>query len=724
MKNNKISNKILAIVLSSMFVMTSVNFVDLLGYKGDSLIKAYAETTGEVANKDGETEKKDEEIKEITSDYELKNNISDIETNTGREVEFDFVGGTASIELTNYRKDSKNNGYLLIDIKKDYVKGYNNKYFSNKTGNKDYVDDAMRVTTNYTSEPTVIEKNFCSYSADDSDFVRFYVPYENANGKMTVTFTIPESVQKKIDESIKKSKENFDKYLEKALKDKKPDYQKISYKKADMIHENSMSTIIHSESIKSEDLLTRQTGELVYGGTNNNSPKSGFVNIETYGRGEEEKIYKGFIFDKEHKILRIKPEASGNKIRLYLGAGKNNGFNFDSRYDASFDIKYYNSGSTYRKVNDGKVHDKDDFEKNEYDRRSMSLGSGFNSVEIPINTNDGIIEIKLNGANNFLLNLKVENISDSSVSRPSGDNDSTSNTTVSEKIDSDAKRISGSDRYETAIKMSKETFSKSKVAVVASGQNFADALAGSSLAAANEAPLLLIDNKNSTIDDVNKELRRLEVEKVFVLGGKSAISVSTEMKLTNDKENSDERREVIRLSGTNRYETSYEIFKEVTRADGTKESPILVNGNNFADALSAGALSAKLKRGIVLTDGHNVNSKINKKSSDNIIIGGNASMDSSFGGKRISGSNRYATSVNVAEYFHNPKNVMLASGEKYPDGLASISLYKKYEGPLLLTPTNTLPKETKKYIKNNDIEDVYIIGGTNSVSSKIENMFK
>lgn len=712
MKINKISNKFLCTVLSLMFVFAS------FGISGNKVMSnSYAET--EVKN--GYLENGVQKDL-ITSEYELRDTITGANTNTGKELSFDLVDGKAIVELDNYKVNSKKSGYLLIDVKKDFVKGYNSKYFSNKTGD-DYIDDAMKISTNFSSEPTIIEKGFCSYSSDRNDFVRFYVPYKNVNGKMIVSFSIPNSVQEKINESIKKSKIKFDKYLESALKNENIDRQEIEYKKLDMINENRMRAILYSEDIDVDNLIENEKSNLIYNG---NSPVSGFVKVDAYSKNEKEMVYKGFVFDKDNKILRIKPNTSGNKVRLYLGAGNNNGFSFVPQNNArvEFDIRYYSDGSIYRKVNDGKVHESNEFSKSEYDRKFMRLSSGFNSIDIPMNTTDGIVEIKLNGANNFLLNLKLQNLDDYNVSQPSEEKPSVSEGEENNKIEAESTRISGSNRYNTAIELSKKAFDESKIAIVASGENFADALSGGALAAANNAPLLLIDNNSTTINDVNRELRRLGVEKVYVLGGKNAISINTEMKLTSDADNNDKRRIVNRLSGNDRYETSYEIYKEVTRTSGTKEEPILVNGNQFADALSAGALSASTKRGIILTDGHNVNSKINKKDSNNIVIGGHASMDSTFGGKRISGSNRYETSVNVAKYFNNPKNIMLASGEKYPDGLASITLYHKYEGPLLLTPADKLPNETKNYIKNNDVKDVYIIGGNNSVSNSIEDIFK
>lgn len=714
MNINKVSKKILTIALSSMFVLTSFG-TNVLFVNNSSGQSAYADTNS-VSEVESEGNKK------ITPEYDLVNSLENVETNTGKEVEFDFVKGSAKLKLKNYSANSKKEGYLLIDVRNDFVKGKSSKYFSKETGSK-YVEDAMKITTNFSSEPTIVENHFCSYSAEKSGYTRFYVPYNNVKGEMTVTFTIPSDVQNKINEEIAKAKEKFNDLVENELKKENPNYEMLNSKKNEMINENRVLPILYSSNVKDENLLARQNGELIY---NQNTPNSGFVSLDTYTKYEDEKVYKGFVFDKDNKILRIKPNTSGNKVRLYLGAGNNNGFSFVPQNNArvEFDIRYYSDGSIYRKVNDGKVHESNEFSKSEYDRKFMRLSSGFNSIDIPMNTIDGIVEIKLNGANNFLLNLKLQNLDDYNVSQPSEEKPSVSEGEENNKIEAESTRISGSNRYNTAIELSKKAFDESKIAIVASGENFADALSGGALAAANNAPLLLIDNNSTTINDVNRELRRLGVEKVYVLGGKNTISINTEMKLTNDADNNDKRRIVNRLSGNDRYETSYEIYKEVTRTSGTKEEPILVNGNQFADALSAGALSASTKRGIILTDGHNVNSKINKKDSNNIVIGGHASMDSTFGGKRISGSNRYETSVNVAKYFNNPKNVMLASGEKYPDGLASITLHHKYEGPLLLTPADKLPNETKNYIKNNDVKDVYIIGGNNSVSNSIEATFK
>jgi len=52
-------------------------------------------------------------------------------------------------------------------------------------------------------------------------------------------------------------------------------------------------------------------------------------------------------------------------------------------------------------------------------------------------------------------------------------------------------RISGMDRYKTSVEISKSTFEKSSRVILASGQGFADALAGGQLSIAVDAPILL-----------------------------------------------------------------------------------------------------------------------------------------------------------------------------------------------------------------------------------------
>lgn len=126
----------------------------------------------------------------------------------------------------------------------------------------------------------------------------------------------------------------------------------------------------------------------------------------------------------------------------------------------------------------------------------------------------------------------------------------------------DYERIAGKNRIETAVEISKKIQNKSKIAVVANSMKYVDALPGSTLANLHKAPILLVEKDRipeATIDELN----RLGVEKIYILGGEAVISKSVEEKLSAFK--------CIRLAGENRYETSYEIYKEITQSAETEE---------------------------------------------------------------------------------------------------------------------------------------------------------
>jgi putative cell wall-binding protein len=84
-------------------------------------------------------------------------------------------------------------------------------------------------------------------------------------------------------------------------------------------------------------------------------------------------------------------------------------------------------------------------------------------------------------------------------------------------------RRAGANRYETAAAISRGAFSSAKLAYVAVGTNFPDALAGGPPAAIAGAPMLLV-NRDGVPMATRSELLRLGVERVIVLGGRATIS--------------------------------------------------------------------------------------------------------------------------------------------------------------------------------------------------------
>ena len=289
--------------------------------------------------------------------------------------------------------------------------------------------------------------------------------------------------------------------------------------------------------------------------------------------------------------------------------------------------------------------------------------------------------------------------------------------------DSKVERISGTDRYETCVNISKKAYKSSEVAILATGQKIQDALASGGVAAKLKAPLLLTQ-KDRLPSVVLDELKRLNVKKIILVGGQESISSSLENQLDNIYK-------VERVSGRDRYETSIKLAEVINK--DTKQENIIVNGNTV-DALTAGAVAAKLNRSIILTNGVNLpegaNRVVNPASPNNIIIGGISSINiEGLKGERIAGSDRYETSKKIAEkyYADTTSKAILANGFNSIDALAAINLVVSEKAPVLLTAFDSLDSDVSKYLEKN-ANNVFVLGGNKSISQdvikSIENKLK
>ncbi|QQK08903.1 cell wall-binding repeat-containing protein [Miniphocaeibacter halophilus] len=89
---------------------------------------------------------------------------------------------------------------------------------------------------------------------------------------------------------------------------------------------------------------------------------------------------------------------------------------------------------------------------------------------------------------------------------------------------------------------------------------------------------------------------------------------------------------------------------------------------------------------------------------------------------RISGSDRFETSVEVSNVsYKKSENAILVSGRDYPDGLTGGVLASVLNGPVLLTDKNSVPTSVKNELSRLGVKNVYIVGGTGTVSKQVEN---
>lgn len=278
--------------------------------------------------------------------------------------------------------------------------------------------------------------------------------------------------------------------------------------------------------------------------------------------------------------------------------------------------------------------------------------------------------------------------------------------------DYNVKRIAGVNRYHTAMNIAESAFTKCDRAVLVSGDNFADALTAGNLA--DHAPILLSEKEGISQGTVNT-MYALGVKEVVIIGGEKSVPKSVEERLKK------ENLKVIRIAGRNRYETSTKLAKQLKAKN--KDNVVLANGEKFADALSAAPYAVQKKQTLVLTDGKTLPKDV-KAQDVKAIIGGEKSVNIKGLDKvqRISGKNRYETSLEVLKHMNKTQSAVIADGRDYPDALAAAPYAVKKNTGILLSDDTAIDK-IKEYVDSQNISDITLIGGEKSITKYQEQKF-
>lgn len=261
-------------------------------------------------------------------------------------------------------------------------------------------------------------------------------------------------------------------------------------------------------------------------------------------------------------------------------------------------------------------------------------------------------------------------------------------------------RIAGEDRYETAVNVGHFLEYKGNKVVLASGENFPDALSAG-VYANHIGGRLLLTGKEGIPEKVQEELSRIKPEYTAVIGGDKAVSDFGSPYIQES--------EVI--FGKNRYETALEV---AAKMPGVKMA--YASGEDFPDALSAGPIASKEDMPLLLYH------KDSKLGGEGIVFGGTEKIkeENIKSYKRISGEDRYTTAIKAAEAYGDFKSLIVVSGESFPDALSAMPLSKRYKAPILLTTEEGLPLPVLEYLMDKKIKHFIIVGGENAVSAKVE----
>lgn len=283
-------------------------------------------------------------------------------------------------------------------------------------------------------------------------------------------------------------------------------------------------------------------------------------------------------------------------------------------------------------------------------------------------------------------------------------------------------RIYGEDRFDTSLKMAdvlkeKLGVSKFEAVIIINSQNAPDAISAACLAQSIEAPILV--TSESTVDLIANYVKS-NLDKngtVYIVGGTSAVPQRFDDLLSNF--------EVVRLSGQNRFETNLLALKT---ANLQSQELVVCSSDAFADGLIAASLNrpVMLVKDTLTDDQRSFLAKMGSNLKIYIIGGTNAVSEELKNGLfdygtviRISGTNRFETSVNVAQkYFEKPDYLFLIYNDSYADGFSAIPLIIREKSPLLLIPQSGI-EFAVEYATFNDIQYGMIISSEKFITNDI-----
>ncbi|WP_158318859.1 S8 family serine peptidase [Robertmurraya kyonggiensis] len=284
------------------------------------------------------------------------------------------------------------------------------------------------------------------------------------------------------------------------------------------------------------------------------------------------------------------------------------------------------------------------------------------------------------------------------------------------------KRIYGTSRIDTAIEISKRGWPNGlthseKAVIMARADNPADALAAAGLAGIKDAPILLT-YPNSLSDNIKNEIRRLNANKIYLLGGPLAISIGVE----NDLKKLGIPLE--RVFGQSRFETAYAVNS--VAGLGNSSEVLLVNGITVADALSASSISSVYKKPIYLASTNYLPISLPSSVKKVTILGGHLAisdgLEKSLNSKgievvRVQGLSRYETNINAVKTFASQDSFILVRGaststnfEDYPDAVTASGLANRMNAPIVLINPYRNEEVTYNYLKSH-LNTTYVLGG-------------
>jgi len=297
-------------------------------------------------------------------------------------------------------------------------------------------------------------------------------------------------------------------------------------------------------------------------------------------------------------------------------------------------------------------------------------------------------------------------------------------------------RIFGPDRYATSAEIAWRAYSGgTPVVVIATGENWPDALAAGPLAGKVGGPILLT-RRTSLPSVVATRIVALGATHAYIVGGSGAVDPAVESQLhaagilpAN----------ITRLGGTDRYETAQLIAERIEMHDmDDVDTAYFATGSNFPDALAAGPFGTAYSRPILLVR----RDSIPQATQDAItglgltksyVLGGTAVISDAVMAQlpmaeRLGGADRYETARLVAQAAWDGSasrddHLYVVTGEDFPDALSASVLAAAGPFPIIPVRKSVVPAPSEQYINEHSlsITNLFVIGGTGVVSDATKN---
>ncbi|MGO1468496.1 MAG: cell wall-binding repeat-containing protein [Tissierella sp.] len=204
---------------------------------------------------------------------------------------------------------------------------------------------------------------------------------------------------------------------------------------------------------------------------------------------------------------------------------------------------------------------------------------------------------------------------------------------------------------------------------------------------------------------------------------------------------SESNKYIERIEGKNRVETSIKVSQAAYK--GEKVDTVLLAGyDGQADALTATFVAGQEDAPLLLTYKNKIDTKLlaelERLNPERIVILGgenviyktveNGLRSKGYEVKRIEGSSRIETAINVASDYYDYKSGLSKASKAFVieysslvDALAIGPVAARDGIPILIMKKDSVPSRVADFLKEKDIEEVTIVGGESRISEKGKN---